>query len=46
MVSIFKDIDPSKVSLNKLLDHIIGYTQVVNEPRHISGSQRDHIYHI
>ena len=23
---------------------MIGYTQVVNEPTHISGSQADHIY--
>ena len=30
--------DLSKVSSNKLLGHIIGYTQVVNEPRHTSGS--------
>lgn len=29
---------------NKLLDYMIGYTQVVNEPTHISGSQADHIY--
>ena len=32
------------VSSNKLLDHIIGYTQVVNEPTHIFGSQIDHVY--
>ena len=36
--------DLSKVSSNKLLGHIIGYTQVVNEPRHTSGPQLDHVY--
>ena len=34
----------SKVSSNKLLDYMIGYTQVVNEPTNISGSRADHIY--
>ena len=34
----------SKVSSNKLLDHMIGYTQVVNEPTHIFESQIDHVY--
>ena len=43
---IEKKIDLSEVSSNKLLYHIIGYTQVVNEARHISGSERDHIYHM
>ena len=36
--------DLSKVSSNELLDHMIGYTQVVNEPTHISGSQINHVY--
>ena len=34
----------SKVSSNKLLDHMIGYTQVVNKTTHVSGSQIDHVY--
>lgn len=36
--------DLSKVLSNKLLDHMILYNQVVNEPTDISGSQIDHVY--
>ena len=36
--------DRLKVSLNKLLDHMIGYTQVANEPTYTSGSQIDYVY--
>ena len=34
----------SKVSPNKLLNHMIGYTLVVHEPTQISGSQIAYIY--
>ena len=34
----------SKVSSNKLLDHVIEYTQFVYQPTHISGAQIDHVY--
>ena len=36
--------DRSKVSTNKIVDHLKDYAQVVNEPMHISGSLIDHIY--
>lgn len=36
--------DLSKVLSNKLLDHMILYNQVANEPTDISGSQIDHVY--
>ena len=36
--------DLSKLSSNTLLDHMIGYTQVVNEPTHIYEYQIDHVY--
>ena len=36
--------DLSKVLSNKLLDHMILYNQVVNEPTDTSGSQIDHVY--
>ena len=36
--------DLSKVSLKRLLDYMIWYTQDVDEPMHISGSQTDHAY--
>ena len=36
--------DLLKVKSNKLLDHIIEYTQVVNEPTHISGFPIDQVY--
>ena len=36
--------DIPKVSSNKLLKHMIGYIEVVNEPTHVSRSQRDHVY--
>ena len=34
----------SEVSSNKLLEDMIGYTQVVHEPTHTSGSQIDYVY--
>ena len=35
--------DLSKLSSNTLLDHMIGYTQVVNEPAHIYEYQIDRV---
>ena len=35
--------DLSKVSTNKILDHLRDCAQVVNEPTHISGSLIDHV---
>lgn len=34
----------SKSRQLKLIDHIVRYTQVVNEPGHISGFQTDNVY--
>ena len=36
--------DLSKLSSNKLLNHMIGYTEFVNKPTHISGSQKAYVY--
>ena len=36
--------DLSKLSSNKLLNHMIGYTESVNKPTNISGSQKAYVY--
>ena len=38
------NFDLSKVSTNKILDHLKDYAQVVNEPTHIARSLIDHVY--
>ena len=43
IVRVF-NYDLSKVSTNKLLDHLKDYAQVVNKATHISGSLIDHVY--
>ena len=49
LVAIFLDViggvfnyDLSKVPSNKLINHMIAHTQLLNEPIHISISQIDH----
>ena len=36
--------DLSKVSINKILDHLKDYVHVENEVTHVSGSLIDHVY--
>ena len=44
VIAVYFNYDLSKVSLIKLLYHMVGYTQVENELTHLSESQIDHVY--